>query len=313
MVTHAPTSPLRRLFDERLAQLSDEADALYHEGRERARCETAEQLNQAARRMRQAGNTEELAVTLADAAARFAEGAAVFRIEDETAQGMRIRGVVEENAERFQVLRIPLSAAAALRGAAETQDPVTAAASASELSPEMMELAGHAADARVAIFPLVGREKVPALLYCWGTVQTAGAELLAELAAAVWAAIEMRAAVPAQLVQIAAAAPEAERQRISWDELSAQEQQVHLRAQRFARVRTAEMRLRESQAVQSGRARRDIYGALRSAIDAARAEFHATFFTACPTMVDYLHMELVRALANDDTELLGKDYPGPLV
>jgi hypothetical protein len=30
-------------------------------------------------------------------------------------------------------------------------------------------------------------------------------------------------------------------------------------------------------------------------------------------MVDYLHPELVRTLANDDVELLGSDYPGPLV
>jgi hypothetical protein len=30
-------------------------------------------------------------------------------------------------------------------------------------------------------------------------------------------------------------------------------------------------------------------------------------------MVDYLHLELVRTLANDDAEALGKDYPGPMV
>jgi len=295
-----------------MAQLSDEVDALYYEGREHARRETTEQLNQAARRMRQAADPEELAVTLADAAARFADGAAVFRIEGEEAQGLRIRGVAEATAERFQALRISLSGAAALHGAVETHDPVTAAASAAELSPEMMELAGHAADARVAVFPLVAREKVPAILYCWGAVQAAGAELLAELAAAVWAGLQPPAAEPAQLVQIAAA-PETEHQRKTWDELSAEEQQVHLRAQRFARVRTAELRLRESQSVQTGRARRDLYGALREAIDAARAEFHATYFTACPTMVDYLHMEMLRSLANDDAELLGKDYPGPMV
>jgi DNA gyrase/topoisomerase IV subunit B len=312
MTSRAPTSPLRRLFEERLAELSDEADAVYHEGRERARRETAEQLNQAARRMRQAADPEELAVTLADAAARFAEGAAVFRIEGDAAQGLRIRGVAEDAAERFQALRIPLAGAAALRGAVETRDPVTAAASAAELSPEMMELAGHAADARVAIFPLPGREKAPALLYCWGTVQTAATELLAELAAAPWAAMEPRAGQAAPLVQILAV-PEAGRPRQTWDELSPEEQQVHLRAQRFARVRTAELRLRESQAVQSGRARRDVYGALRELIDAARAEFHTAFFTGCPSMVDYLHMEILRALANDDAELLGKDYPGPLV
>lgn len=296
-----------------MSQLADDADALYREGRERARRETTEQLNQAARRMRQAADPEELAVTLADAAARFAEGAAVFRIEGESAQGLRIRGVAEDAAERFQTLRIPLSAAAALRGAVETHDPVMAAASAAEVAPEMMELAGHAGDARVAIFPLVGREKVTALLYCWGPVQTAGAELLAELAAAVWTGMQPPPpAPPAELVQISAA-PEPDLRRKSWDNLSAEEQQVHLRAQRFARVRTAELRLRESQAVQTGRARRDVYGALREAIDAARAEFHATFFTACPTMVDYLHMEILRSLANDDAELLGKDYPGPMV
>jgi hypothetical protein len=30
-------------------------------------------------------------------------------------------------------------------------------------------------------------------------------------------------------------------------------------------------------------------------------------------MVDYLHLEMVHTLANDDAELLGKDYPGPLL
>jgi len=305
MASSAPTTPLRRLLEERLTQLSDEADALYREGRERARRETAEQLNQAARRMRQAAEAEELAVTLADAAARFADGAAVFRIEGETAQGLRIRGVGEEAAERFQALRIPLASAAALRGAVETRDLATAAASAAELSAEMMELAGHAADARVTVFPLVARERVPALLYCWGAVQTAGAELLAGPAPAA-----------APLVQIAAApAPEGtpERKRKEWDELPPKEQKVHLRAQRFARVRTAEMRLREGRAVQAGRAHRDLYGALRASIDTARTEFQATFFAGCPSMVDYLHLELLRSLANDDAELLGKDYPGPLV
>jgi hypothetical protein len=28
--------------------------------------------------------------------------------------------------------------------------------------------------------------------------------------------------------------------------------------------------------------------------------------------VDYLHLELVRTLANDEVELLGQEYPGPL-
>ena len=101
--------------------------------------------------------------------------------------------------------------------------------------------------------------------------------------------------------------------RPTWDSLPPAEQQVHLKAQRFARVHAAEMRLHEAQAVQSGRTRRDLYGALREPIDAARAKFREAFFLTCPSMVDYLHLELMRTLANDDAELLGKDYPGPLV
>jgi hypothetical protein len=92
-----------------------------------------------------------------------------------------------------------------------------------------------------------------------------------------------------------------------------EEQRVHLRAQRFARVEAAAMRLQEGTAVQAGRLRRNLYEALRGRIDAARELFRKDFFANCPSMVDYLHLELVHTLANDDAELLGKDYPGPMV
>ena len=80
-----------------------------------------------------------------------------------------------------------------------------------------------------------------------------------------------------------------------------------------ARVQVAEMRLFEADAVQSGRAQRSLYEALRHPIDAAREIFRHTFFAPCASMVDYLDLELTRTLANDDADLLGKTYPGPLV
>jgi hypothetical protein len=98
----------------------------------------------------------------------------------------------------------------------------------------------------------------------------------------------------------------------TWQELSPAEQQLHLRAQRFARVQVAEMRLQHSDKVQSGRSSRDLYEALRQPIDTARTAFRAQFFS-CPSMVDYLDLELTRTLAHEDPELLGKSYPGPLV
>jgi len=95
--------------------------------------------------------------------------------------------------------------------------------------------------------------------------------------------------------------------------LSREAQGLPLLAPLFARLQVAEMRLHKAPAVQDGRARRDLYNALKPEIEAGREAFRAQFLSASPSMVDYFHRELVRTLANEDAALLGKDYPGPLV
>jgi hypothetical protein len=295
--------------------LTAEVEDLFDLSRERARGDLAEQLNQAVRRLRQASGKEELAATLVDVAGFSATGVALFRIEKDEARGERIRGVTEAEADRFPGISIPLTAAPALAAALESREPVTAVATPSEVSVEMVTLAGHGPESRVSIYPIQIRDRVAALLYTWGEVQGPITELLCQAAAAVWTGMEPVPAPPAPLVQIVTPepVPTPAGSAHTWDTLPAEEQRTHLRAQRFARVRVAEMRLHEGQAVQIGRASRDLYGALRSAIDSTREKFHADFFAQCPSMVDYLHLELVRTLAQDDPELLGKDYPGPLV
>jgi len=86
-----------------------------------------------------------------------------------------------------------------------------------------------------------------------------------------------------------------------------------LRAQRFARVRVAEIQLYHAAAMKSGRAAGDVYGALKAQIDAAREAYRENFLTPVNGTADYLHTEFVRTLANDDAALLGPGYPGPLV
>jgi hypothetical protein len=85
-----------------------------------------------------------------------------------------------------------------------------------------------------------------------------------------------------------------------------------LRARRFARVKVAEMQLYAADRVEAGRAARRLYRALQAEIDEARAGFTQEFLTPDGGIPDYLHEELVRALAQDDETLLGPDYPGPL-
>lgn len=297
-----PSGP-RQLLENRISEVSSELETLFEGALDNARREQAEQLNQAVRRLRIAPDAGELCATLGDAAARLASGAILFRVADGTAASDRID--------------VPLADAPALSAAAESQDPLIAAATPGELSAPLVELLAHTPDTRVSIFPVVCGEKVAALVYCWGTVQVAALELLAQAASAVWSAIPVP---PPQLVSIAMA-PEPTPAPAStpakppavWSDLQADQQQIHLRAQRFARVQAAEMRLYHADAVQAGRSRRNLYDLLRQPIDDARQAFRTQFFAGCPSMVDYLHLELTRTLANDDPDLFGSTYPGPLV
>ena len=302
-------TPIRRLLEDRLSRLSEDLNTIFAESRDYVRREHAEQLNQAVRRLRIAGDdSDELSGTAENAAAQFAEGALLFRIESGTARHDRIR--------------IPLENAAAFAAAVESREPQTAAAIAAQVSPELVSMLDHTSASRASIFPIEAGDRVVALLYCWGTAQIAALELLAQVTGVVWTALvaEERegpaVTPPSDLVTIAPAAPDAPttpRHAATWESLSPDEQQIHLRAQRFARVHVAEMRLYEADTVQSGRTRGDLYAALRNPIDAARQAFRDQFFAPCPSMVDYLHLELLRTLANDDPDLFGKDYPGPLV
>ncbi len=326
MASSAPTPPLREILEERLSHLLVELEGLFDgqlssqlerrlapavekaaiEARDRARQEFADQLNQGARRIRQAVDVADLTTTLLDAAAPFAEGAAIFLVANGVARGERMQGVPDDRARAFRGLEIPLASAAALLEAAESGDPVASVTAPSEVSTELAVFAGHGESSRAFIYPVVVRGRTLALLYTWGAVQGAALELLAQLAAAAWAVLP----APAELVNVPAGAAAA---TTAWDKLSPEEQQFHLRAQRFARVQVAEMRLYETDAVQAGRSQHDLYDALRERIDAARAAFRTSFFAPCPSMVDYLHLELVKTLAQDDPDALGKDYPGPMV
>ncbi len=300
----------RELLEHRIVELSTELELLFEGAREQARREQAERLNQAVRRLRIAPDADELCATLADAAVRLASGAILFRVAEGTATSDRIE--------------VPLGDAPALAAAAESQDPQIAAAIPGELSAPLVELLAHPPDTRVSIFPVVAGEQVAALLYCWGTVQVAAMELLAQAASAVWSALPVPAPIPEpQLVnipapplvniEVAVPPPVAAKPAAAWEELPPAEQKIHLRAQRFARVQAAEMRLYHAEVVQVGRSRRNLYEALRQPIEDARQAFRTRFFAGCPSMVDYLHLELTRTLANDDPDLLGSTYPGPLV
>jgi hypothetical protein len=313
MASSAPPPPFRKVLEERFAGLSRElvelAAAHAADGARQARRETADRLNRSVRLMRQAESATEIASALLDASRGFAATAALFRISDGEAAGETIRGASPEDSDAFRSLRIPLADAPALAAAVETLDPVVSVSSAAEISAPLAALTGGAAEERIFLLPLAPEDRATALLCAWGDVDAPALELLAQAAAAFWrwiapAATELVTLTPAPDVAAPASA---------WDALSSEDRRVHLSAQRFARVRAAEILLAHGAAIRHARSRRNVYDAVREPIDAARATFRASFMNACPSMVDYLHLELVRTLADDKAELLGEDYPGILV
>lgn len=313
---------IERVFEERFGELNARVEEEFRLGmvsrigaavadtRARVRREVTGKLNQAVRRLRSFENEDEWSRALTGATEGFCGRAALFIVNGPSLRLQSSRGVESE----AKIDNTPLESAPAFAGVVESRDPIVALRTRGELSDAIAEALGETPEQRFYLFPIIVRDRVAAILYADSEspgVETDALELLATYASAV---LEGQAEAPdrSKLVNIATdlqPAPSV----ASWFSLSKEEQERHLRAQRFARVQVAEMRLYKSQAVKTGRIERDLYGALREDVDRARDAFRQDFLTASPTMVDYIHLELLRTLANDDVELLGPTYPGPLV
>ena len=304
-------------FSHRYEQVALRArDSITAAGRAASR-ELSERVNQAARRLNQAETIEQWRSALLDGAMPFSQVAMVFRIAGKNAILETSRGV---ETSQFEV---ELQSAPALENAVESKDTVVAVRTSSEFSETIANLIPDTMGAKVYLFPIVVDEKVAAILYTEpgeAPLEPSALELLATVAGLALslrraAAVENK--VPAGLVTIEAAVPapvEPAKSLVNlMASLSREDQELHGRAQRFARVQVAEMRLYKSNLVKAGRENAALYPALRADIDLAR-DAYQTQFLADPSkgMFDYLHMELVSALAISDESLLGREYPGPL-
>ena len=84
-----------------------------------------------------------------------------------------------------------------------------------------------------------------------------------------------------------------------------EEEQKHSEAQRFARLLVSEIRLYNEQAVQEGRANRDIYQRLKEDIDRSREMYEQRVPADVRATSNYFFEELVRILADGDPDALG--------
>jgi hypothetical protein len=300
-----------------------ELDSTRETERRAAGLRRSEELNQACRRLLLSAKQEDWTSALLDSAASYAKRAALFSLRGEEAR-------LEKCSEPITLPPVQLAEAAAFQEAVQSREPVVAAWTPREISLVLAQAldSGHAA--RVAVFPIESRQRPVALLLAEGDGDEVDLNALELLAATAGLVLEVRAHRNAEVEPASpgvdglvtlrvpvdaarAAAGEGGPARPAWSDLPADEQDLHLRAQRFARVQVAEMRLYKSPAVKQGRALRALYDVLKEDIDRGREVYRERFVGHCPSMLDYFHVELVRTLANDDADLLGAEYPGPLV
>jgi hypothetical protein len=289
---------------------------------EESRLRLSESLNQTLRRIRHtAAEHEALQLLLEDSPA---DRAVVLLIENNQARLAAWRNVQlrEEDEDR----PVDLADAAALASCVETRDPVVALASPAEIS-SILSLAlssalatePGAATPKAYLFPITVRQTTVAVMLASGDVTPAPIELLCEAVGMKLESLDVApaSAAPVPLVTIAPVQAQTEKPKrtgdaTTWSKLTPEQQALHLRAQRFARVRTAQIRISESDDLRKGTQQGDIYAALRRSIDAARQEYGRSFMAQSPTMVDYLHLELVRSLARENSQLMGQNYPGAI-
>jgi hypothetical protein len=83
---------------------------------------------------------------------------------------------------------------------------------------------------------------------------------------------------------------------------------LHRKAQRFARLLMDEIKLYNQAKVAEGRKNRDLYDRLKEDIEKSRATYQKRYGNTAAASADYFNQELIRSLAEDDVSLMGSNF-----
>ncbi len=90
--------------------------------------------------------------------------------------------------------------------------------------------------------------------------------------------------------------------------VSPEDQDVHRKAQRFARLLVDEVKLYNQAKVAEGRKHKDLYDRLKEAIEKSRGTYQKRYGNTVAASGDYFQHELVRSLAEDDVSIMGANF-----
>lgn len=264
---------------------------------------------------------------LLEGASSFSGRAALFVVRGGAATGWQARGFADDGA----IKAVTLDAGKGLAARA-MQDRMPVAAAASDFDAQFNSDFGNPVDGNALVLPLVVKDKVAAFVYAdagmeeGGTIDASALQLLLRDAglwlellalrksggAAPAAAPERTPAepmvAPTEKAVESAATLTASSAAVATAALSPEDQEVHKKAKRFAKLLVDEIKLYNQAKVAEGRENSDIYERLKEDIDKSRATYDKRYGQTAAADGDYFTEAVVRILADNDSSLMGSSF-----
>lgn len=295
-------------------------------------------LDNAIAKIQEATSQTDILRSLLDGAAHFSSRVALLVVKNENAVGWQARGFDDNNG----IKKVSVEINSGLAGKAMQQKNMVNGA-ASEFDSKFGSQFG-APKGNSTLLPLLVREKVPALIYADagtrndGESDTAALQLLARTAGIWLETLTLRkasgvptVAPPSEAEEVAPVhpptgttpapgiptpapiavsdiAPKAAAAAAAAVEVSAQDEEIHRKARRFAKLLVDEIKLYNQAKVNEGRQNKDLYSRLKEDIEKSRASYDKRYGSTVAAQADYFTEEVVKVLADNDVALMGGGF-----
>jgi hypothetical protein len=270
-------------------------------------------LNAAAAAIHESGSQADILRHLLEGEARFAGRVALFVVKGNAISGWQ--GIGFEDNDTVKTLSIQ-TGSGLVGKAIQARNP--AAGSAQEFDVGFVKLMKAPADGQCLVLPLVVKDKVAAMIYAdagtvpGGTVDSSGLQALTRFAA-IW--LELAAlrkaggSAPTEEVAQPAVAMAASAAVSAPAASGTEEDELHKKARRFAKLLVEEIKLYNQPRVEEGRQHKDLYDRLKVDIEKSRSTYDKRYAESAVASADYFTQELIRILADNDASLMGASFP----
>ena len=272
-------------------------------------------LNAAAAAIHESGSQADILRHLLEGEARFAGRVALFVVKGNAISGWQ--GIGFEDNDAIKTLSIQ-TGSGLVGKAIQARNP--AAGAVQEFDAGFVKSMKAPVDGQCLVLPLVVKDKVAAVIYAdagtvpGGTLDSSALQALTRFAA-IWlelaalrkaggAAVADDVAQPQPVAAIAASAPAS-----APASSGSEEDELHKKARRFAKLLVEEIKLYNQPRVEEGRQHKDLYDRLKVDIEKSRSTYDKRYAESAVASADYFTQELIRILADNDASLMGASFP----